>query len=355
MALSCGIDLVIELPTLYATSSAEYFASGSIALLNDLGIIDNISFGNKCNNIDTLFKIANYLYNEPLEYQKILQNELKKGISFPTARSNALRVILRKEIDEKMLSEILLDSNNILGIEYIKALILNKSKIQPVSIERLGCTYNSTDVTGDICSATAIRKMFRDENINDLSKVVPKEVYEIISNELAHGKGPIFESNFEKEILYALRVTTASELTKIADITEGLENIIKKCSNEHSDINVLIDMIKSKRYTQTRIQRILLHILLNITKEEIEKYKHSPQYIRILGFNKVGEKLLSKIASASRLPIVTSVNKFMKIANVSQKEMIEKDILATNIYSLGYQIPSLKIANLDYMNNVVTI
>jgi predicted nucleotidyltransferase len=355
MALANGVDLVIELPTVYATSSAEYFASGSISLLDSLGIINILSFGNKCENIDTLINIAKVLHDEPETYQKLIQSELKKGVSFPTARSNALKIYFKKDYDDELISEILLDSNNILGIEYLKALIHNNSNIQPVSIERIGVTYNSTNITGNICSATAIREMFKGEDLQRLSDVVPSSVNSIITNNILHGKGPMFISNFEKEIIYMLRMSSANDIEKIADVSEGLENIIKKCSNEYSDVETLIDMIKSKRYTKTRIQRILLHILLNITKEDIEKYKYSPEYIRILGFNKTGEKLVSKISSVSKLPIVTSVNKFVKGANESQRNMIEKDILATNIYTLGYQIPSLKVANLDYINNIVTI
>ena len=116
MALQNGVDLVIELPTYYATSSAEYFAQGSVALLDSLGIVDNLSFGSKTTDLDALKRIANILYLEPNDYKNLLQAELKKGLSYPIARSNALKNFTKKEYDAKYITEILLDSNNILGI-----------------------------------------------------------------------------------------------------------------------------------------------------------------------------------------------------------------------------------------------
>ena len=158
----------------------------------------------------------------------------------------------------------------------------------------------------------------------------------------------MFIKNFEKEILYTLRKSTTEELSNLADVSEGLENVLKKCSNEDTQIENLIENIKSKRYTKTRIQRIMLHSLLNINKNFLEKNKYLPQYIRILAYSSKGKKLLSQIANKSRIPTITSVNKFLKTATEAQKEMLEQDILATNIYTLGYQMPNHKKVNLDY-------
>ena len=121
------------------------------------------------------------------------------------------------------------------------------------------------------------------------------------------------------------------------------------------ELDSLIDIVKTKRYTRTRIQRILLHTLLDITKNDIEDYKYNPQYIRVLGFTKKGEKVLSTITNNSNLPIVTSVSKFLKNANDTSRKMLEKDILSTNIYTLGYQIPKYRNVNLDYTTPIVTV
>lgn len=355
MALQNGVDLVIELPVYYATASAEYFAQGSISLLDNLGVIDNISFGNSCNDIKILKRIANVLYLEPDGYKKELQKEIKKGVSYPVARSNALTSFLKKEIDENLLSEILLDSNNILGIEYLKALLYCNSSIEPIAIERKGGNYNSIFIDGNMCSATAIREMLYNHDTQKLPDVMPASSFEIMNSEILNGKSPMFLDNYEKEIIYEIRKKSLDSLKDVADVSEGLENLMKKASSESSNINDLIEIIKSKRYTKTRIQRILLHTLLEISKTETEDYKHNPQYIRVLGFTKNGEKILSKITSKTSMPVVTSVNKFIKNANEPAKKMIEKDILATDIYTLGYQVPSFRKANLDYTMPVITL
>ncbi len=355
MALKNGIDLVIELPTYYATSSAEFFAQGSVGLLDSLGIVDSLSFGAKTTDLDALKRVANVLYLEPNDYKIMLQNELKKGLSFPIARSNALKNFIKKEYDAKYISEILLDANNVLGIEYLKALMYNNSPIVPNIIQRKGEDYNSTNIVDGVCSATAIRKLLEKQEIGILQDVMPKESFDILNAELLSGKQPMNIEKYEKEIFYILRRSLANDLFELADVSEGLENVLKKASNETTEIEKLIDMMKSKRYTRTRIQRILLHALLNITKDEVNNYKYNPQYIRVLGFTKTGEKLLTQIYNKSNLPIVTSVSKFLKSANETGRRMIEKDILATNIYTLGYEIPAYRKSNLDYTRQIVQV
>lgn len=355
LAIQNGVDIVIELPTCFATSSAEYFAHGSIGILDSLNVVNSLSFGNECEDIEILKRIANVLFHEPDEYKRYLQNEIKKGTSYPIARSNALKTFLKKEFDEKRLNSILLDSNNILGIEYLKAFQSFDSPIVPYSIKRTGGNYNSTAIYDDICSSTAIREMFKTGKIAPLSNVVPENCSNILSQELLNGRSPMFIENFEKEILYEIRKMSLTDLSNILDINEGLENLIKKAANECIDLESLIETIKSKRYTRTRIQRILMHLLLGIKKELVENQKCSPQYARILGMSKNGEKALPYIINNSRIPVITSVSKFLKGNTISdvQREMLELDILATNIYTLGYQIPNYKKTNLDYTMTII--
>ena len=355
MALLNGVDLVIELPTYYAVSSAEYFATGGVGILNSLGIIDNICFGASTTDIDTLKRIANVLFLEPEGFKKLLHSDLKRGASFPIARSNALKNFLKKEYDAKYIADILLDSNNILAIEYLKALQYLNSDIIPIAVKRKGGNYNSTEIIDNICSATAIRERLLKSDVAELNKVMPENCYSIMDQEIINGKAPMYIKNFEKEILYNFRKASADELFRLNDVTEGLENTLKKCSNENFTLEDFIDEVKSKRYTKTRIQRITINSLLDIRKEEVEGYKHNLQYIRVLGFTKKGEKLLSKIYNNCKLPVVTTVAKFMKSANDSQKKMLDKDILATNIYTMGYQMPNYRKANLDYTTEVIKL
>jgi len=348
MAIENGVDIVIELPTCYATSSAELFAHGAVGIMDALNCIDILSFGSKCNDIEILKRIANILHFEPEMYKELLKKELKKGTSYPVARSNALKNFLKKEIDSKVLENILLDSNNILGIEYLKALLTYDSPITPCIIERIGGDYNSTNIVGNICSATGIREMLQNNNLTRLPDVIPESSFQILTEEITLGKAPMFINNFEKEILYLLRTLSTEELSEISDITEGIENVLKKSINDVAEINALIDKIKTKRYTQTRVQGILIHILLGIKKTILQKYKETPQYARVLAVSKDGKKLLPELVKNSRIPIITSVNRFFKNATDSQKEMLNLDIIATNVYTLGYQVPAFRKMNLDY-------
>ncbi|MBQ6860904.1 MAG: nucleotidyltransferase [Clostridia bacterium] len=356
MALESGADLVIELPLYYSISSAEYFAQGSISLLDGLNIVKHVSFGSNTTDLDALKRIANVLYLEPENYKKLLESELRRGTSFPIARSNALKNFLKKEYDAKYIADILLDSNNILAIEYLKALLYCNSSIKPIAIERKGGSYNSTTISDDhICSATAIRALLEKDDLKTVKDVVPEATFDILNKNIVNGKMPMFLRHFENEILYTLRKNSSQDLLNIADVTEGLENLLKKASCEGMELDSLIDIVKTKRYTRTRIQRILLHTLLDITKNDVEDYKYNPQYIRVLGFTKTGEKVLSTITNNSNLPVVTSVSKFLKNANDTSRKMLEKDILSTNIYTLGYQIPKYRNVNLDYTTPIVTV
>lgn len=348
MAIENDVDLVIELPTCYATSSAEYFAHGAIGILDALNCVEYLSFGSRYHDIEMLKRIASVLHNEPDQYKQLFQKELKKGISFPYARSNALKEFLKKEYDEKKLEAVLLDPNNILGIEYLKALLTYDSPITPCVIERIGGDYHSTNIVGNICSATGIREMLSSGNQSHLPDVVPGETLQILQEELTLGKAPMTLDAFESEILFLLRTLAPEELASISDVTEGLEHLMKKATLDSFTLQALLEKMKSKRYTQTRIQRILLHMLLGIKTTMLQEQKEFPQYARVLAFSEKGEKLIPELMKTSKIPIVTSVAPFLKKATPAQKEMLELDIRATNLYTLGYQLPAFRKINLDY-------
>ena len=196
MALLNGVDLVIELPTIYSISSAENFAEGAIKIFNSLGIVDTISFGMETSDIATLNNIANVLYNEPKEYVTILSHELKKGNSFPKARENALLMYLN---DIKRYANVLSGSNNILGIEYLKAMRRTKSTITPIGIKREKVLYNDKYIVDEFASATAIRKMLMTKELNDISKVMPRNSYLLLGEELKKGHYVIDLSRLRKK------------------------------------------------------------------------------------------------------------------------------------------------------------
>lgn len=352
MAIKSGVDLVIELPLLYSISSAENFAEGSIKILDSLKIVDCISFGSELCNLDTLNDFATILYNEPKEFVTILNHELRKGFSYPKARENALLMYLN---DIRKYANVLSSPNNILAIEYLKALKKYKSTITPVSIKREKTNYNDTNIVDGFASATAIRKIAGTNNVWNLREVMPKSSFDIMYDCLGSGKTVPSINRFEREIIYNLRKMSVEEISNLADVSEGLEYSIKNAVNSCNTINELVNIIKSKRYTTTRLKRILLYALLGITKKDMASSRKVNPYVRVLGFNDKGKELLSGIAHANpKLEIITSVKKYIETtSNKSLKNMLQKDIIATDIYTLGYEYDSY--ANLDYTHKIVSL
>lgn len=352
MAICGGADLVIELPTVYSISSSENFASGAVKILDNLKVVDAISFGAEANDLATLNNIANVLYEEPKAYTNILSHELKKGISYPAARENALMMYLN---DIKRYANTLSSPNNILAIEYLKALKIQKSKLEPIMIRRKKVYYNDNKIVDDFASATAIRKLLQGGEYANLRKVIPRSSYTIIGQESRKGGMVLSLSKYEKEIIYTLRKMTVEEIAELPDVSEGLQFAIKNAANEANNLKDLISNIKSKRYTQTRIQRILLYALLGIDKKLMENSRKVVPYVRVLGFTQKGKSLLSEISRRNpKLNIITSLKKYMDQNQNKNKvlaEMLEKDIFATDVYTLGY-IGESK-ANLDFTNNMI--
>lgn len=362
MALQNGVDLIIELPVLYSISSSENFADGAIKILNSLGIIDYLSFGSETPDITVLDSIADILCNEPKDYKKLLAAELDKGLSFPKARENALLDYIKNtntfENDKPNFEEYkkaLSSPNNILGIEYLKALKKYNSSIKPVCISRFATDYNSFDFSGNIASATAIRELIKNKDFNSIKTVVPKNSYSILMDCINSGHIVPDLNCFEKEIIYVLRKMSIEEISNLPDVSEGLEFSIKKAANSCNTIDEFLDVVKSKRYTVTRLQRILLYALLDISKEDMQLSKEVEMpYVRVLGFNDNGKKLVSEIATKHpELKLITSVKKF--VDGNSDKDLqilFDKDVLATDVYSLAFENNSL--ANLDFKNVVIT-
>lgn len=352
MALANGADLVLELPTVYSISSAENFAEGAIKILNSLKLVDTISFGMEAKDIAILNNIANVLYTEPREYTTMLIHELNKGNSFPKARENALMMYLN---DIKKYANVLSGSNNILGIEYLKALKKTKSEMTPVGIRREKVLYNDENMVDEFASATAIRKMLKTRQFDDVRNAMPRTSYRILGEELKQGHYVIDLSKFEKEILYTLRSMSQEKIANLPDVSEGLDATIKNAANSCNTLEDLINIIKSKRFTQTRIQRILLYALLGIDKKKMNTSRKIEPYARVLGVSAKGKELLSEIVSVNpKINMITSVKKYIDtVSNKNLKEMLQTDIYATNVYTLGYEMDSW--ANLDYTNKIVTL
>lgn len=352
MALKSGVNLVIELPSIYSISSAENFAFGAIKILNELKIVKYVSFGTETSDMAALNNIANLLLQEPKEYQSFLQEELKKGVSFPKARETSVLKVLN---DNRRYGNIMSSPNNILAIEYLKSIKRLKSFMKPHLVKRERVFYNDDAVVDDFASATAIRKLLARNQTEDLSKVLPKSSYEILMEELEKQNVVLDISQYEKEMIYNLRNMSLKQIQNIPDVSEGLENAIKNAVGSCNDLTELLNMIKSKRYTGTRLQRILICSLLGITKKDMESSKKIRPYVRVLGMDEKGKGLLSKITKANpKLDIITSVKKFTDNKhNKFIKEMLDIDIKATDMYTLAYGKNSF--AGLDYTNKIVIV
>lgn len=324
MAIRNGVDLVLELPLVYSVSSAEHFAFGSVSLLNSLGIVDYLYFGSEEGSLNTLEDIAKTLVSEPDEYKNLLKANLKLGLPFHLSRANALNNYLGSDNVLNVLS----NSNNILGIEYIKALISLNSSIMPKTLKRKGSSYNDSNLDSHFSSATSIREHLKTNSLSELVHMLPKASYDILYSLSSSNYPFIFEEDMFKYIKYKL-FTNGKSLLKLPDISEGLENkILKEILNSNS-LNDLILNSKSKRYTYTRINRILAQSFLNLEDFDLLSLSKAPvPYARVLGFNSIGRNMLKTIKTNSDINIIT------KVPRNTLSDHMKIDILGTKAYSL---------------------
>lgn len=324
MAIKNGVDLVLELPLVYSISSAEHFAFGSVSLLNSLGVIDHLYFGSEEGNVSILEDIAKVLVSEPLNYKKLLKYNLDSGLPFHLSRANALKDYL----NSNKLLDTISNSNNILGIEYIKSLIRLNSAIVPKTIKREGSLYNDVNISASFASATSIRKHLKEKSLNDLTDIMPKASYDILLSLSSSDYPFIFEEDTFKYIKYKL-LTNERSLLNLPDVSEGIDNKILKEIVRSNSLNELILNSKSKRYTYTRISRILLQSFLNLENFDLSSLSKSPApYARVLAFNSTGQRILKSIKTNSSINLIT------KVPRNNQCDHLKIDILGTKAYSL---------------------
>jgi predicted nucleotidyltransferase len=375
MALLAGIDLVIELPFVFASQDSHGFAQAGIRLLDSLGVVDYIAFGCENEQIETFVNLAKLIRTEPPYFKKVIKEGVKKGDSFPKIREKAITSFYQKyaknlpntSLDE--VREFLNKSNNILALEYIIALQDLKSSIKPIPIKRIGSRYLEDNLEGQYSSATAIRKIIAQSYYSDinnanllerLKSTIPDSSYQIIREEFQNGFNPILLSCFEQSIFSKLRSMDIADIKKINGIQEGLENKLKKAAISTGSIEDLLIAVKSKRYTHTRIQRILIHSLIGLTKREVQKFNRcGPLYCRVLGMTKKGRLILKKAKSNSKLPLVLKLSNFYqqhkKLENEVILKMLDYDILATNLYVLAYKSVIARAGGQDFINKIILI
>lgn len=342
MALEAGVDLVVELPAIYATSSAEFFSFGAVSLLNSLNVVDNLCFGSESGDIDLIKKLSEIIVNEPPKFKEYLRDFLSKGLPFPKARSQSLIKYLNEsenKISLNNLEKVLNSSNNILAIEYCKSLYKLNSKIKPFTIKRHGADYNNEELSkNEIASASAIRKSIYSSNIEESLEFMPKYASEILKSASFSDLNKMFEL-----IKYKI-ISNPSILRNIPEASEGIDNKIIQNIGKANSLDELINLCKSKRYSYTRLNRILCHVLLCVDEEILSLRKTPPTYLRILGFNKKGREIIKEIKNNSNINIVN------KLSKTKPDSMLNFDIKATNIYSLLNE--KVKI-NSDFLNSPI--
>ena len=316
-AVESGADAVIELPTVFATANAEYFARGAINVLSSIGVADGLCFGVESGEKQEYVNLATELNSESKEFKKALKEELAGGISLAKAKFNALKKT-GAEFNENLISS----PNNVLGVEYVKALLKSGSDIEIYPMLRKG-DHNDKTLKKGITSATSIREIIKLARLKLVKKCVPKSVYKDIGG---------YPFAFDKLCIAAVLTASAEELGKICDCTEGLNNRIKALSGENRTIDELVQRVSTKRYTMARIRRILTANLLKIDKDFLEECASSPLYAKVLAVKKNGD-MLNLLAEKSSVPVITRKSDLISLKKTALA-CYEKDVLANAVYNL---------------------
>lgn len=327
-AVRGGADAVIEIPSIYAVSSAERFALGSIRTLMSVGVITHVSFGCETSDLSILEELSEILSHEPSGFKDLLHEELKSGKSYPRARFDALK---KFGISNEYL-DALSKPNNILALEYLRVIKKYYPEIIPVPVQREANNYLETELTGTISSSTAIRS----EAFKRNRKILEALPIYVGSSLYYNSTFPVCESKFENLLLYSLREKDLKQLTLLPDVSEGFENVIYKSVRTFSTYKEVLEASKSKRYTMARIKRIAISSLLGITANQfVNSIKnYDSEYLHFLCIGKNKRALLSKISEAATAPIIIRNSDASK-CNEIIKANLATDILSTDIYALG--------------------
>ncbi|WP_339063399.1 nucleotidyltransferase [Tepidibacillus marianensis] len=332
MALENGVDLIVELPAVYSTQSADWFAFGAISLLKELRV-NHLVFGSESNSIQNLTQMATILYRETESFQETLRKNLSLGHSYPKALS------LTFQQSQEGNNASYLYPNDILGLQYVLQIQRLNSSIHPNTLERKVAQYHDVSLNENtIASATSIRKsIMEDVSLSSISKYIPSTTLHHLQQAIEKRRLNSWE-NYYNTLRILLNNHSLEQLKTIHGMVEGLENRLKKSAVQSITYNEFISSVKTKRYTQAKIQRVLLHLLLNLTKERIDEMQvnNGPQYIRILGLNQKGRAYLNEIKHNVNIPLITNVVR-------SRPNMLDLDIQASQIYELGFHFPAYQL------------
>lgn len=355
-ALANSADLVLELPTIFATASAESFARGAVSILNSLGVVDYLCFGCETDDFPILTKAASILTKEPASFQEQLKEDLANGLSYPVARSNALCACMEEE-DKDHLSSVFAAPNNILALEYLKSLKVLDSQIIPMPILRQGTGFHSEELIPPFASATALRKVICNHTntvctatilsnatpfleqtaLQALDSFIPTSALDAFGiDETINSCTPVFDDALSLPLHYRLLslVNEGADLTAFYDVSSTLANRIFNRLPEYKSYSQFANLCKTKESTQAAINRGLLHILLNIKKSDLEiaySQKHYP-YVRMLGCKIEATSLLSEIKKAASLEFIAKPSQAPSVLNEEQLRLWNLDIHCAHVY-----------------------
>ena len=317
-AVLAGADLVLELPTVFATAGAEVFAKGAVNLLCGLGIDAGLCFGVESGVKGDFISLAKSMSDESKEFKRTLKENLEKGVSLAKAKYLTVQD-LGGNFDEKLLSS----PNNILGVEYTKALIGKDANIEIYPMLRTG-DHNDTNFKKGITSASSIRQVLKTGKIKKLKKALPPFTYRDLKE---------YPFGFDKLIMAKVFSTSAEEMSKLPDCTEGLENRIKALSKDNRTVDALVEKVSTKRYTMARVRRILTANLLGITDSLVKDCLKSELYAKVLAVNSNSKDIISMLSSTSKIPLLTRKSDISLLKKTALKSF-EIDVLAGDLYGL---------------------
>ncbi len=331
-ALENGADMVITLPTPFALASAEAFALGGVTLLSRSGIADSIAFGSECGDTDLLCRAADVL-------KALIKSNISRGLSYPDARARAFGEYLPPE-----LASVFSSPNDILGIEYIRAIRRIDATLQPIAIGRTGVAHDSAHTCGGFTSASNIRRLIVSGESEHIKSYIPEGIYEDMLSVLGR-TAPIMLQSLSRETVYALRRMSKEQLKSLPDVTEGLENLLYSACRKYADIGSVLTAVKSRRYTMARLKRICMCALLGIYGSPMKKL--DSLFIRVLGIRREAQSLLSALHEKSELPVVTRYGDVSKL-NERQSELMALEVRCADIAALGRPSPSPAKSDFSY-------
>ncbi|MBQ7352354.1 MAG: nucleotidyltransferase family protein [Clostridia bacterium] len=360
MALEASADIVVQIPTAYCCSSAEIFALAGVKIANSFENVTHIAFGCETENFELLKEIAKFFANEPKEFKEKLKKFLDAGNSLPVSRQKAVEELMKE--DKVVFSEItetlniLSKPNNILAIEYLKALYKTKSNIIPVFTTRSNSDYNSADLNGKDSSATAIRtRILTKNNVKSVKKLVPPFTYKLLKEDFDKFGLPDQEM-FNNLCSYVVKTSSAEEIKNVYDVSEGIQNRFIESAHKFKDFNELLLDVKTKRYTYTRLKRIVLRLLLKIDKDTVSQiYKIDKlPFIKVLAFNGNNRELLSAVSANTNIIIRNSniVKKpsalYTALADIEDRANAVFNMLLTKTKTIPNFAPDLYAQSIKY-------